>query len=107
MKTIAVRVKIKDHCIHAVRQWFQTLRDRKHEVLATLENEGVIVESVFLDRHGEDMFLIYYMKAKDLEKAHDAYSKSTFAIDNYHKENWKKYLEGRVVLEELLDIDNF
>jgi hypothetical protein len=63
---------------------------RYSETIQTLENEGIIVESVFLDRIGEDNFLIYYIRANDIDKVLEIYNKSTAAIDIYHKENWKK-----------------
>ncbi|MFA6915065.1 MAG: DUF6176 family protein [Parachlamydiales bacterium] len=105
MKTICIRTKLKKDSINEVREWFQTLKDRKKEVLESLENEGVIMESAFLEKHGDDLFLIYYMKAKDIANAYEVFNTSTLAIDDYYKKCWYKFCEGREVLEELLDID--
>ena len=105
MKTICIKTKLKKEFISEIRLWFQTLKERVDETLVSLENEGVIVESAFLDTQGDDLYLIYYMKAKDISQAYDAFNKSTLEIDHYYKECWKKYCEGRVVLEELLDLD--
>ena len=76
-----------------------------NETLESLANEGVIVESAFLDKQGDDLYLIYYVKAEDISRVYEVFNKSTLAIDQYYKECWKKYCEGREVLEELLDID--
>ena len=47
------------------------------------------------------------MKAKSISHVYEVFSNSKLSIDHYHKDCWKKYCEGRVVLEELLDIDRF
>jgi dihydroorotase len=105
MEVICIKTKIKKELLGEVRTWFQTLKERMNETLESLENEGVFVESVFLDMQGADLYIIYYMKAENISRVYDVFSNSKLAIDSYHKECWKKYCEGRVVLEELLDID--
>lgn len=105
MRTICIRTKIDPECLDEVREWFSTLKDRLDETMQTLENEKVLVESAFLDRHDEDVYLIYYLKAEDIEKAYEVFDSSTSPIDKYFKECWKKYCKGRVVLEELLDLE--
>lgn len=105
MKTICIKTKLKKEMIDEIRLWFRTLKERIKETLASLENEGVIVESAFLDKQGNDLYLIYYLKAEDINRAYEVFDKSNLAIDQYYKECWKKYCIGRVVLEELLDIN--
>lgn len=105
MKTICLKTKLKKDSIEQVREWFSTLKKRIDETKQTLKNEGVVVESAFLDRHGEDYFLIYYLKAENIQHVYEVFEKSTLPIDHYYKECWKKFCEGREVLEELLDID--
>ncbi|CDZ79838.1 hypothetical protein BN1013_00338 [Candidatus Rubidus massiliensis] len=107
MKTICIKTKLKKELIKEIRIWFQTLKDRMSETLESLENEGVLVESAFLDKQGNDLYLIYYLKAEDISHVYEVFNKSTLPIDNYYKDCWKKYCEGREVLEELLDIDRF
>ena len=107
MKTICIKTKLKKESLGEVRNWFQTLKNRGDEVLQSLENEDVVVESAFLDKQGDDYYLIYYMKAKDINRAYEIFGQSTLDIDNYYKKKWKEYCEGRVVLEELLDLDRF
>ncbi len=104
MKTICIKTKLKKEFLDEIRHWFQTLKNRIEEVIESLGNEGVIVESAFLDNQGEDLYLIYYMKAKDIAFAYEVFNKSTLSIDQYYRDCWRKYCEGRVVLEELLDI---
>ena len=103
METICIRTKLKKGSLEDVRKWFKTLRERPSEVLQSLENEGVIIESAFLDEQDNNHYLIYYMKAKNLAHAREAALKSTLAIDKYHKECLKMFCEDRRELEQLLD----
>jgi hypothetical protein len=105
MKTICTKTKIKKEYIEEVRQWFQSLENRINETLRSLENEKVIIESAFLDKQGDDYYLIYYMKAEDLNFARQAYHASTLEIDKFHKSCWKKYCEQTETLEALIDLN--
>lgn len=105
MKTICIKTRIKTDCIDDVRLWFKTIQSREVEALETLNRENVYIESAFLDKQGENYYLIYYMKAIDIDYVYEVFSKSTLPIDVYYKSCWQKYCEGRVVLEELLDLN--
>lgn len=83
--------------------WFKTLKAREAEVLESLKNESVVIESVFLEQHEEDFYLIYYMKAKDLERAKSIAKHSLLPIDSYHKACREKFCESREKLEQLAD----
>lgn len=105
MQTTCVKMKLKKEFIEDVRIWFQTLNQRLDETMLSLENEGVIVESVFLDKYNDEFFLIYYMKAENISEAIEVFKKSTLTIDAYHKSCKEKYCEERVALEPLLDLN--
>lgn len=103
METVCVKIKLKKGSLAQVRIWFQTLCQRPEEVLESLKNEEVFVESVFLDRQGEDDYLVYYMRAACLSNAREVAMKSKLAIDKYHKECLRQFCEERQELELLLD----
>lgn len=103
METICIRIKLKNGSLDDVRKWFQTLREKPNEILESLENEGVTIESAFLDRIDSDYYLIYYMKAKNFSYAREVAQKSTLKIDKYHRKCLKEFCEDRTVLEQLLD----
>lgn len=105
MKSICIKTKLRKESLDEVRVWFHTLKSRMDETLESLKNEGVFVESAFLDQQGDDIYLIYYVKAMDIPHMYQVFNNSTLTIDHYFKECWHNYCEGRVVLEELLDID--
>ena len=94
---------MKKGAIDEVREWFQRLEDRKDEVLETLENEKTIVESVFLDKCGEDFYLIYYIKAENVAFAREVAKQSLLPIDLYHKKCREKFCEKAEALELLVD----
>ena len=107
METVCVRVRLKPGSLNRVHEWATELRTKSEEVLATLRNEGVLVESVFLgsDDHGD--FLSYYMKTRSLEEADEAAKRSTHPIDEYHQQFKAETWESRTPLELLIDFENF
>jgi Family of unknown function (DUF6176) len=102
VETVCVRVRLEPGSLPRVRVWAAELNARRDEVLATLRDEGVRVESVFLD--GET--LVYYLKADSIDKARDAYAGSQHAIDAYHQRFKDETFAERTELELLVDSEN-
>jgi len=104
-ETRCVKIRLKPNSIEKVREWAETLKRRETEAIETLRDEGVILETVFLDQTGEGDFLIYLMKAESFEKAKEAVKHSVHAIDEYHQ-NFKRecWTDGKR-LELLVDLD--
>jgi hypothetical protein len=48
VETVCVRVRLKPGSLSRVRAWAAEPTARREEVLATLRDEGVVVESAFL-----------------------------------------------------------
>ncbi len=101
METRCVLIKLKPNSRDRVREWANTLNARKAEVLTTMQDEDVIVESAFLYRSEDGDFLVYYMKAENLLKAQKVAKESRHAIDAYHKQ-FKRDTWGSVEELELL-----
>ena len=59
METACAKVRLKPGSLDRVREWATELRTRSDEVLATLRDEGVVIESVFLDSDEQGDFLVY------------------------------------------------
>jgi hypothetical protein len=51
--THCLKIRLKPDSIERMREWATELRARPDEVLATLRDEGILVESVFLDSTAE------------------------------------------------------
>lgn len=103
METVCVKVRLKPGSLPRVQAWAAELNARRDEVLATLKDEGVVVESVFLD--GEE--LVYYLKAKEVAHAQAVYARSQRAIDGYHREFKDDTFAEQRTLELLIDFENW
>jgi hypothetical protein len=85
-----------------VREWAAELNARRDEVMATLRDEGVRIESVFLE--GET--LVYFLKADSVDHAREVYTRSRHAIDAYHQRFKDEAFAGEAQLELLIDFEN-
>src|SRR2546421_4972402 len=99
------KVKLKPGSLLRVRAWAEELKNRREEALETMRDEGVVVESAFLDRTSEGDFLIYYMKAESFEQAAAVVKHSLHAIDAYHQAFKQETTESNTPLELLVDLD--
>jgi hypothetical protein len=81
------------------------LAAQRDEVLATLQDEGVTVESAFLERAADGDYLIYYMRAADRQRAAGAAALSAHPIDQYHQSFKREAWEGPTTLELLVDFE--
>ena len=97
-----MRVRLRPGSLERVRAWAAELNARRDEVLATLRDEGVRIESVFLD--GDT--LVYYMRADSIDRAREVYARSTHAIDAYHQRFKDETFDERTALELLIDFEN-
>ena len=105
-ETQCVKIHLKPNSLDRVREWARTLnKSRRAEALATLADESVVLEAVFLDCTAEGDFLIYIMKAESFEKAKQAAEKSQHEIDAYHRAFKRDTWGTRSQLELLVDLD--
>ena len=103
METIAVVIELKPNSLEAVEEWAKTLNERTDEVIATLQDEKVQIESWFhLSLNGKD-YLISYMRAESLEKAQEVFQHSEHSIDAYHKQfvenTWLGFTRARLLVD--------
>lgn len=106
MQAACYKIKLKTKNPQDIYKWFNEYQKRESEFKKSLQEEGLFVESVFLDKDDNgDLFLIYYMKGKDIQKAIDIFKKSTSDIDKFHQSNIDKYYKDPKILEKIFDID--
>ncbi len=103
MDIIAGVIELKPNSLGLVDKWAKTLNERIDETVATLKDEGVTLESWFhLELEGKD-YLLSYMRAESLEKAHEAAKHSTHDIDAIHqqfkKDTWAKGTRAKLLLD--------
>ena len=105
LKSFCAKVKLKSGSIERAREWAGELNSRKEEVIATLIDEGVYIESAFLDQSEHADFLIYYMRVESMEKAQQVVKQSLHPVDAYHKQFKIDCWESKKQLELLIDFD--
>lgn len=99
------RIKIKEGALEEVKTWFETLSNRKEELINAFTLEGVWIESIFLEHAQDGPYLIYYMRQNDIEKAFDALGKHGLPVRLFHVEHWKKCCEECLLLDPLFDLE--
>lgn len=104
MKTKCVKIRLKPGCLDRARAWAAEINRRSDEALATLRDEGVFIESAFLDSTREGDFLIYYMRAADFDRAREVVARSPHPIDAFHKQFQQDCWAERQRLELLIDL---
>jgi len=107
VETTCAKVQLRPGSLDGVRAWAAELNRRGDEVLTTLRDEQVVVESVFLDQTSDGDFLIYYIKARNLEDASQTARQSEHDIDAYHGHFKRDTWESQKELELLIDFENF
>ncbi len=105
LETRCVRIKLKPDSLEKVRAWATEANTRKAEALDILKREGVTIESAFLDEVVGEHYLVYYMKAENLDKSQQIAAESAASLDAYHKQFKKDCWESVTVLEQLIDFD--
>lgn len=104
MKTRCTKIKLKRGCVEHARAWAAEINGRSDEALATLRDEGVVMEAAFLDQTSEGDFLIYFMRAEDFDQAGTRAKSSGHAIDAFHKQFQGDCWEDGTKLERLIDL---
>ena len=105
LETRCFKIKLKPGSIERAREWAQTINRRRDEALATLRDETIVIESVFLDRTHHGDFLIIYTKAVSFARSAEAVQNTTHAIDEYHRRFKRETWNERGELELLVDLD--
>ena len=104
-ETTCMKIKLRPGSPGRVREWAAEINRRSDEALATLRDERVVVESVFLESGAGGDFLIYYMKAGSIEGALKVGDESKHAIDEYHRRFMREVCASGQKLELLVDLD--
>ena len=77
METRAFRIKLKPGSRDRVREWAEQITRRQEEALETLRDEGVLLESFFLDQQDDQDYLIGIMTAASFERSQAVVQDST------------------------------
>jgi hypothetical protein len=103
--TQLLKIKIRAGKTAAVIEFLRSLQERKDLALEAMRLEGMMVESMFLERREGGDYLYYYVKARDLAHANvinmQATDELTLEIRNFVNETWDHIVSP----EPLLDLD--
>jgi hypothetical protein len=104
-QTQLLKIRIRPGKTERVVEFLRQVAERKEESLEALRREGMMVESMFLERREEADYLYYYVKSKDLAHAAQfnlqATDALTLEIRCFVSETWGDVSSP----EPLLDLD--
>lgn len=100
-----LKIRIRPGKTPAVIDFLRSLRERKDLSLEALRREGMMVESMFLERRDDADYLYYYAKSRDLALAAQRNMESddplTLEIRGFIADTWDHIVSP----EPLLDLD--
>lgn len=100
-----LKIRIRPGKTSQVISFLRSLKDRKDLSLEALRREGMVVETMFLERRDDADYLYYYAKARDLAQASQVNMQATdplaMEIRNFISETWDHIVSP----EPLLDLD--
>jgi len=90
MNVELTRFKVKKDKSHKVDEWMKLLNERMGEVLLTLQDEKIYVESIFREVvDGEEFLYWYHVQGDDGTDVED----SNHEIDHKHLEYWDECID--------------
>jgi hypothetical protein len=91
---ILTKQKIESGKTTQLKEWMDEICEREEEAIETLKSEGMHSETAFIEHTEEGDFLVYYMRADDMEQVFDSFNESSHEIDEEHKQVMDEVLES-------------
>ena len=79
-ETQLLKIKIRAGKTDRVIEFLRSLKARKELALEAMHREGMIIESMFLERRDDGDYLYYYAKSPDLMRANQVNMQATDAL---------------------------
>jgi hypothetical protein len=76
-----LRIKLRRGTTDRMAGFLRGLGQRREEVQASLEAEGILEEMLFLDRTETGDYLVFFTRARDLQAAAAAFQSSQLPLD--------------------------
>jgi len=99
-------IRLKPGSEHQVEKWRATIASRLDEAAATLQDEEVLIESWFkLEINGEQ-YLLWYLRAKSIQRVFEISRQLKHPIDKFHYDLMAEITapDGNISAQPLIDI---
>jgi hypothetical protein len=99
-------IKLKPESEGKVEEWKKVISSRLNEAAATLQDEGVEIESWFKVEIEGNKYLLWYVRAKSIKQVFEISLKLKHPLDKFHYELMAEITaeNGNVWAEPLIDI---
>lgn len=99
-------IKLKPGTEDKVEQWEKVISSRLDEAAATLKDEDVQIESWFKVEIDNKKYLLWYLRAKSIERVFEISMQLKHPIDKFHYELMTEITatNGNVLATPLIDI---
>jgi len=104
-ETQLLKIRIRPGKTSAVIKFLRSLKERQDLSLEALRREGMVVESMFLERRDDADYLYYYAKARDLAQASQVNMQATDPLAQEIRAFISETWDHIVSPEPLLDLD--
>jgi hypothetical protein len=94
MQTQCLRIPLIAGKTARFLDWASVVRGRQREAFEAMSGEGAVAEAIILERGEAGDSIVYYMRARDLERAAQVFATSALPID----------CETRAMIEECWDV---
>jgi len=99
-------IKLKPNSESKVDEWKKTIESRLDEAALTLQDEDVHIESWFTIEISGEKYLLWYLRAKSIQRVFEISMKLNHPIDKFHYEMMESITtkNGNFIAKPLLDI---
>ena len=105
MESAAGLIKLKPDFATDLEEWRETVVARGDEIVQSLRDEGVALESWFQIEIGGEPYLLWFMHAKSIAKAFETFRNSGHEIDAFHMEKMSKMAESQIQAVSIVDFN--
>lgn len=102
------KIKILDGKEEIAKEWLNYLKENSEEATKTLINEKVYLETYFISKEQDSMFVYLFLAANDIDNANEIARQSTNPIDIQHIDYMKSCVdfESGLILDSCFYMEN-
>jgi hypothetical protein len=97
-------IRLKPGSEDKVAEWRSTIASRLDEAAATLKDEDVQVESWFTIEISGEQYLLWYLRAKSIERVFEVSRKLKHPIDRFHYAVMEAVTAANIIAKPFIDM---